>query len=109
MRYSVAPQTHQARWSNGRHPRTNAVALVAPLSLHAFLERLAIATALGILLAMAASGVVLLLNAETHAAGTGAVPVVQSRPASLYLDDPIIGRQASELFLDYLQTVIAKR
>jgi hypothetical protein len=109
MRYSAAPQTHQARWSNGRHPRTNAVAQVAPLSLHAFLERLAIATALGILLAVAASGVVLLLNAGTHAAGTGAVPVVQSRPASLYLDDPIIGRQASELFLDYLQTVIAKR
>ena len=67
------------------------------------------ALAIAILVAVLAGGAGMASRSETLASSGSPAPPRQSQHASPTDEEPIIGRQASELFLEYLMFVIAKR
>jgi uncharacterized protein HemX len=79
-------------------------ATAAPSTVGVAGERRATALGVAVLLAVLTAGAALLAQSQTQAS-TGA-----GSPEALWgSDDAVAGRQASELFLEYLYTVIAKR
>ena len=69
----------------------------------------ATALAIATLVAALAGGTGLLLVSETQAVSGDSAAATQSRQASPPDGEPIMGRLASELFLEYLRSVIARR
>lgn len=108
MRPAAGPQSRY-READHRTADRAAGAMAKPAAVGVLGERRATALGVAALLAVLSGGAALLARTETQASTGSQAPGAQSRSAPPTLDEPVTGRQASELFLEYLQTVIAKR